>query len=107
MGVVPRSRCRAGAWAVAFVLAVMAIGLFREVRPACGAELRCVQGCVTSVWGTEIVVHGKTYDIAGIPIRDSNQKVVPLAEIVTGRKVDLYYRGDRLFLVLLYPKFIE
>ncbi len=113
MNIVPRKDRRMEKRTVLFaltlmlLLAVTAAGVPCAPRPAHAADLSCVQGRVTSMYGTEIVVNGRTYDIAGVPIRDSDQKVVSLGEIAVGRKVDIYFRGQKMFFVLLYPKFIE
>ncbi len=110
MGIVRRYALRTGTRAVLFIVAVLAASLFLGQHEGRAADLRMgmVTGIVKSVSATELDVDGRTYNIAGVPLRTATGKSVSPAEILPGTKVDLYFRGQKIMFVHVYPyKMVE
>lgn len=110
MGIVPKYGVRAATRAAVVLLAVTAVALAWAARPARAAntaDITIVSGIVKSVSATEIVVDGRTYNIAGVPVRTVKLKPVSPAELAPGTKVDLHFHRGRLTLVFVYPNIVE
>lgn len=105
MGIVPRGKLQTGTRAVLFIIAVLAVSLFvgRHAGHAAEPRMGMVTGIVKSVSATELDVSGKSYDIAGVPFRTGTGKSVSPADVLPGTKVDLYFRGQKLLFVHVYP----
>lgn len=107
MGNGPRDGRRAVARAAFFIIPVLAISLFVGRQPGHAADLRIVSGIVTSVSATELDVDGRPYVIARVPVRTARREPVLPTELSPGTKVDLYFRGEKLLLVHVYPNIAE
>ena len=98
-----RPKRRAAACAVGFLISCFLIS-----GDLCFAGNRAVvQGIVGTVSGTRVFVKGKSYDLAGIPIRNPSGKELSVEEILPGRKVAFYYRGGSLSSVVVYDPMVE
>ncbi len=102
MGIGLRVGRRPAKRAVFVIVPILAVSLVLGAHWSQAADMRIVTGLVKSVSGTEIEVKGRTYDIAGVPIRNAAGRPVPLAELSAGTKVDLYFSAGKLRLVHVY-----
>ena len=110
MGIVPKCGVRAATRAAVVLLAAAAVALAWAPRPAHAANaanVTIVSGIVKSASATELVVNGRTYNIAGVPVRTGRFTPVSPAELAPATKVDLHFHRGKLTLVYVYPNIVE
>lgn len=85
-------------------LAVCSLG---SEHPGFAGEVQVVKGIVGTVSGNLIYLNGKSVDLTGIPVRNASGVELSLADITPGKKVGLYYRRERISLVVVYEPMVE
>jgi len=91
--------------AVMFVLWAVAI-LFPRYGSAAD-RMTVVTGIVEEVTGNSVFIHGKGYEIKGIPVLHPSGRRLAVSDIARGRKVDLYLRNKQITSVVLYDPMVE
>ena len=67
------------------------------------AKVTAVMGLIENVSHDSLVVLGKRYMIAGVPLIDLSGKPVPRAQLTIGTKVTIYFENRNLLKILVHP----
>ena len=70
-------------------------------------HLKTVTGIVEEMSGNSITVHGRSYNLEGVPVVHPSGRGLPVSDIVRGKKVDLYLRNGQVNSVVVYDPMVE
>ncbi|MBI5420147.1 MAG: hypothetical protein HZA60_08655 [Deltaproteobacteria bacterium] len=86
-------------------LAAFVLGV---AMPGNSGDLKVLGGLVESVSGDYVTLKdGRSHDIKGVTVADPSGRRLSIADIVRGKKVDLFFRSGKLTSVLVYDPMVE
>ena len=101
----------AGRWRIVpmITVAMILLGVVAVIpRVGYAADhMRVVTGIVERVSGNSISIHGKSYDLKGIPAVHPSGTRLAVSDIARGMKVDLYFRNQQINSVVVYDPMVE
>lgn len=70
-------------------------------------EVRTVEGLIESVTYDSIEVRGKYYNISDVLLLNSSGKKVSKDQLRTGKKVEIFFKDDRITSILIHEYMVE
>ncbi len=70
-------------------------------------ELKIVEGLIQNITYDSIEVRGKYYNISGVPLKDASGRNLSKAYLKTGKKVEIFFKDDRITSILIYEYMVE
>lgn len=70
-------------------------------------EVRIVQGSIENVRGNSIEVHGKYYDISGVPLLNSSGQEATKDLLQAGKIAEISLEDGKIIRVLIYDYMVE
>jgi hypothetical protein len=70
-------------------------------------KVRVVEGQIENVTDDSIKVRGEYYNISGVPLKDASGRNLSKAYLKPGKKVEIFFHGDRITTVLIYEYMVE
>ena len=71
------------------------------------SKVRVVEGLIENVTYDSIEVRGKYYNISGVPLKDSSGRDLSKAYLKIGKKVEIFFQGDKITTVLIHGYMVE
>lgn len=70
-------------------------------------RIRVVEGLVQSVTDDSIEVRGRYYNIANVPLMDASGRNVSKDRLVKGKKVEIFFKDNKITSVLIHEYMVE
>jgi len=70
-------------------------------------KVRMVEGLIEDVTPNSIKVRGAYYDITGVPLRNASDKIFTMDDLKIGKKVEIFFKNNRISSVLIYEYMVE
>jgi len=90
------------------VFIVLLVYVFMSVSYCYAAEkVRVVEGLIQHVTADSIEVRNKYYNISGVPLKDASGRNLTKAYLKPGKKVEIYFQGDKITTILIHEYMVE
>lgn len=89
------------------VFIVLLVYVFISVSYCYADKVRVVEGQIENVTDDSIKVRGEYYNISGVPLKDASGRNLSKAYLKPGKKVEIFFHGDRITTVLIYEYMVE
>jgi hypothetical protein len=86
------------------ILCVLIAFFFVSISNCYAREIRTVEGLIQSVSDDSIRVRGIYYDITGVPLEDASGKILQKNQLKVGRKVEIFFKNNKIKTILIYPE---
>ncbi len=70
-------------------------------------KVRMVEGLIEDVTPNSIKVRGAYYDITGVPLLNASDKILARNELKIGKKVEIFFKNNRITSILIYEYMVE
>lgn len=70
-------------------------------------KVRVVEGLIQNVTDDSIEVMGRYYNIANVPLVDASGRNVSKHRLAKGKKVEIFFKGNKITSVLIHEYMVE
>ncbi|MEW6418812.1 MAG: hypothetical protein AB1480_11945 [Nitrospirota bacterium] len=92
---------------IGIILIALLVCVFMSVSICYAGKVKVVEGLIEDVTSDYIKVRGGYYNISDVPLLDSSGKNVSKDRLRTGRKVEIFFQGDRITSILIHEYMVE
>jgi hypothetical protein len=88
-------------------LIALLIYVFTFVLYCYAEKIRTVEGLIEDVSSNSIKVRGKYYNISDAPLKNASGKNLSKDQLKLGKKVDIFFQGNKITTVIIYEYMVE
>lgn len=88
-----------------FIVALFIALLTESLFSAEGVSV--VEGLIQDVTADSIQVRERYYNISGVPLKDASDRTLTRASLISGKKVEIFFKDGRITSVLIHEYMVE